>query len=199
MLRLTQQEYDDLQHNTATPITNTRKQSAAHSHRLGQSFEHLIENGCQWYERHGEAMINKCPEPFIVTSRTRDGRFIGRFTNKKAQPDFQGTVKGGRAFVAEAKATDTDRLQHSRVTKTQAELLDKHAEMGAYCCILGMIQTQIFVIPWEVWKNMKSIYGRKYVTSSDLSQYRLPDKDRRNPCPFLYYYQLTLSEQTSSA
>ncbi len=171
----------------ATISNKTQKEIASHNLKLGTSFEAIIIRGCQWYQKHDMAIINKCPEPFHVISRTPDGKFIGRFGTSKAQPDFQGTLKNGRSFVAEAKATSADRLRQNIITDKQAELLEQHEQMGAYCCIICKIQEQTFVVPWDVWKNMKDIYGRKYVTQKDIAQYLIPEKYKRNSCPFLYF------------
>ena len=30
-----------------------------------------------------------------------------------------------------------------------------------------------FRIPWTVWKEMKQVFGRKYITQADVEQYRV--------------------------
>ena len=74
----------------------------------GQHFEREILAGCRMYESHGIATIDKTPEPFRVTSKNhRTGEFTGRFSTH-AQPDFQGTLYGGRSIMFEAKRTSKD-------------------------------------------------------------------------------------------
>lgn len=76
----------------------------------GQHFEREILAGCRMYESHGIATIDKTPEPFRVTSKNhRTGEFTGRFSTH-AQPDFQGTLYGGRSIMFEAKRTSKDPL-----------------------------------------------------------------------------------------
>lgn len=29
-------------------------------------------------------------------------------------------------------------------------------------------------VPWAVWKDMKRLFGRKYITPADLVEYRVP-------------------------
>ena len=89
----------------------------------GHSFEDYIKSACVLYSQQGRAEIEKTPEPFRVTAKNRkDGTFSGRFT-AHAQPDFQGTLDGGRSIVFEAKYTTTDRLKKEAVTEEQAKRL----------------------------------------------------------------------------
>ena len=73
---------------------------------LGQKFETLISYACDEYKRQGVAYIKKTPEPFRVLCKKGKGQFIGQFGNgQNAQPDYTGTLKGGRSIMCEAKAT----------------------------------------------------------------------------------------------
>jgi recombination protein U len=97
---------------------------------------------------------------------------------KKAQPDFKGTLHGGRSVVFEAKHTDKDRIQQSCVTDEQAKRLNKHEKLGALTFVLvsfGM--AEFYRIPWCDWKCMKELFGRKYVSPSDLGEYRVREAD----------------------
>ena len=64
----------------------------------GHFFEQAIKAACALYASHGRATADKTPEPFRVLEKSRDGIFKGRFT-ARAQPDFQGTLAGGRDFL----------------------------------------------------------------------------------------------------
>jgi recombination protein U len=139
---------------------------------MGQAFEGYINAGCHYYRRHGLAAIEKTPEPFRVTQKYGDGLFTGRFT-ALAQPDFQGTLSGGRSICFEAKYTTTDRLKRGVLTDTQMSTLDLHAEMGAMAGVCAGIDDCFFFVPWETWRDMKERYGRQYVTASDLRPYRV--------------------------
>ena len=81
----------------------------------GHFFEQAIKAACALYESRGRATADKTPEPFRVLEKSRDGIFKGRFT-ARAQPDFQGTLAGGRSIVFEAKYTTTDRLKWDVLT-----------------------------------------------------------------------------------
>lgn len=158
--------------------------AGANSLANGKAFEELISLACRKYRDSGEACIIKTPEPFTVFSRSKDGVFFGRFTAAKAQPDFQGVVRGGRAIIFEAKATKKDRILQSAITKTQWEILDDHDRLGSLCYIAVSIENRYFWIPWNVWKEMKQRFGRKYLKPDDIVNYEvLPC--RGNPVPFL--------------
>ena len=93
---------------------------------------------------------------------------------KQAQPDYKGTLKGGRAIVFEAKHTDGDRLQQSVVSEEQEKQLNRHAALGAECFVLVSFGfQQFFRIPWETFRDMKARYGRKYIKPEDVQEYKV--------------------------
>lgn len=138
----------------------------------GQHFEREILAGCRMYERYGIATIDKTPEPFRVSKKGINGVFTGRFSTP-AQPDFQGTLKGGKSIVFEAKRTSKDRITRNVLTETQMQVLEKHSQLGAVCGVCVNIQDDFFFIPWEVWRDMKEMYGRQYLKSNDIEEYRV--------------------------
>ena len=192
MIRLTQKEADMLSgtHPPEEKDTEQKNQQAklrarnAKSLSNGKSFEELIAFACGRYRDAGEACIVKTPEPFAVYSRTKEGLFMGRFTAAKAQPDFQGIVKGGKSIIFEAKFTSKDRIQQSVITETQAKILDDHEALGGLCYAAVSIENRYFWIPWNVLKNMKEIYGHKYVKPEEIEEYEVV-AEKKNPLPFL--------------
>ncbi len=139
----------------------------------GRHFEREILAGCRIYEQYGIAVIDKTPEPFRVTSKNRKtGEFTGRF-GSHAQPDFQGTLYTGRSIVFEAKWTGKDRIARNVLTATQMEVLEKHRSLGALCGVCICIRDEFFFVPWDVWRDMKDIYGRQYLKAEDIKQYKV--------------------------
>ena len=138
----------------------------------GQHFEREILAGCKMYERYKIAVIDKTPEPFRVTKKSRDGVFTGRFSTT-AQPDFQGTLHGGRSIVFEAKRTSKDRITRNVLTDTQMDRLEVHNRLGALCGVCISIQDDFFFIPWRVWRDMKELFGRQYIKADDVEQFRV--------------------------
>lgn len=144
------------------------------SKRVGDSFEDIIAASLVWYEGKGIACIEKTPEPTKQLNKPdKRGRFLACYT-KAGQPDFKGTLTGGRSVVFEAKHTDTDRIKYDRLTAEQIEKLNTHHELGAAAFVLVSFGLQdFFRIPWNVWRDMKAIYGRKYLKPAELEQYRV--------------------------
>lgn len=142
---------------------------------VGEYFENLITSACVFYHDQGIAHIEKTPEPmkFLKPVPRQAGRFIACF-EKAAQPDYKGTLKGGQAIVFEAKHTDHDRIERGRLTQEQLDGLDKHHRLGALAFVVVSFEFQdFFRIPWTDWRDMKKIYGRKYVKPEELENYRV--------------------------
>jgi recombination protein U len=152
--------------------TDKQRYQNAVNNAQGQSFEGYIKAACAAYNIDGRAEIDKTPEPFRVMSKQTNGIFSGRFT-ARAQPDFQGTLAGGRSIVFEAKYTTTDRVKRDALTDEQMKRLARHEKLGALVGICAGIGDKFFFIPWWAWRDMKQIYGRKYVTAADVEQYRV--------------------------
>lgn len=140
---------------------------------MGKKFEQRLDQTFEYYDERGYAIVEKTPEPMRPTKSLGNGKFIAYF-EKKAQPDYKGTLKGGRALVFEAKFTSTDRMEQSRVLPGQQEYMEKHCKLGARCyVVIGFISGEVYRLPWEVWRDMKEIFGRKYVTEDDVQKYRV--------------------------
>ena len=140
----------------------------------GEHFENIIEASLEWYKLKGVAEIEKTPEPMKPLSKpNKKGQFLACYT-KAAQPDFKGTGPGGRSVVFEAKHTDSDRIEQRVVTDDQAKRLKRHHKLGAVAFVLVSFGLQNFYrVPWEVWRDMKDIYGRKYMKQAELEPYRV--------------------------
>ena len=147
------------------------------SNAKGHDFEDAIVCGCKYYQEREIAWIDKTPEPFRVMSKSKNGIFTGRFTSN-AQPDFQGTLKGGKSIIFEAKKTGKDRILRNVVTKTQQDVLEAHHKLGAACFVCVCIQEEVFFIPWEKWRDMKKYYGRLYMKADDIREYQVGNGGR---------------------
>lgn len=150
------------------------------SRELGKALEDRINMACEFYKSRDIAYIEKTPEPFTVTDRQYDkkGKFIG-FTGhfeKRAQPDFKGTLRGGQSIVFEAKATENDRIMESAVTPWQKDSLDLHWNLGAKTFVVVSFGIHNFYrVPWSIWTTMKSHFGHQFMTAEDLERYRIPN------------------------
>ena len=138
----------------------------------GHFFEGFIKTACAVYKQKGIAYVEKMPEPFMVLEKKDRGIFKGRFI-AHAQPDFMGTLSGGRSICFEAKYTSTDKLAQTVLTGEQWDSLEQHWKAGAKAGVcVGIKQVYAFV-PWVVWRAMPEVYGRKYMTAEDLEPYRV--------------------------
>lgn len=143
------------------------------SKEKGKRFEARLDASFEYYRMRGYALIEKTPEPMRPTKSLGNGKFVAYY-EKKAQPDYKGTIKGGRTVMFEAKYTSADRMEQSRVLDSQAEYMTKHEILGARCFVLaGFDSGEVYCIPWRVWSTMKEHFGRKYVTEADLELYQV--------------------------
>ena len=143
----------------ATALSNIqRSQRGLQSKRAGEHFENLIAASLNWYKDKGVAYVEKTPEPMRpLRPPNRQGQFLACYI-KAGQPDFKGTLTGGRAVVFEAKHTDSDRIEQSRLTDEQ---------------VVSVGLQDFFRVPWEVWRDMKDIYGHKHMKLAELEPYRV--------------------------
>lgn len=158
-----------------TAIANVdRSLRGLQSRTAGEYFEKVIETSLAWYLTRGAAHIEKTPEPMKPLGKpNRKGQFLACYT-KAAQPDYKGTLDGGRSVVFEAKHTDTDRIEHSRLTPEQFDGLELHHNMGACAFVLVSFGLKdFFRIPFEDWRDMKSMFGRKYIKRDECEPYRV--------------------------
>lgn len=139
----------------------------------GRRFEDRLDRTFGYYSETGFAKIEKTPEPMKPIKDLGNGRFIACY-EKKAQPDYKGTIKGGRTVIFEAKYTEADKMEQSRVKNGQSHYLDLHHSLGARCyVIIGFRSGMVYCIPWTVWREMKKHFGHKYVTESEVQQYKV--------------------------
>ena len=152
-----------------------RQIAGARARVAGATFENMISASLQWHSDRGLLKATKTPEPMKpIRPMGKGGHFLACY-EKKAQVDFCGTMRGGRAVRFEAKQTNSDRFDRKRLTDEQMDDLRDHQKLGALCFILLCFGFDHFYrVPWQVWENMKSIYGRQYVTERDVQQFRIP-------------------------
>lgn len=118
--------------------------------------------------------MEKTPEPMRpLRAPNRQGQFLACYT-KAGQPDFKGTLIGGRAVVFEAKHTNKEQIDFERLTREQQDSLEEHDRLGAAAFVMVNIGLDhFFRVPWKVWKNMKQIYGHKHMKLCELEPYRI--------------------------
>ena len=158
---------DTIERHYKSVVTGKRSKVA------GEYWERMIGAACEHYRIRGIAEISKTPEPMRPIKPLGQGKFIAHY-EKMAQPDYKGTLSGGKAVVFEAKHTDTDRMQRSVISSEQEKQLDRHEKLGAECFVMVSFRFEkYFRIPWAAFRDMKERYGRKYITAEDVKEYEV--------------------------
>ena len=155
--------------------TYDRMMAGRRSKVSGEYFEGIIDSACRFYEERDIAVIHKTPEPMRVLRPydRRKGQFICCFS-KRAQPDFKGILCDSTMILFDAKHTDKDRIHRDVVTEEQEKYFDRYMKMGARCFVVVSIGFENYYrIPWEVFRDMKKIYGHKYMSRKDLESHRV--------------------------
>lgn len=158
-------------------MADPRRQLAGRRNKAaGETFERWISFACNYYQEKGIAFIEKTPEPFHITGKDQNGVVRGYY-EKKGQPDYKGILCDGTGVMFEAKHTDTEKIQQSVITQEQWKSLDEYEKFGAHCFVMVSMGLQKFYrVPWDIWKRMKELFGRKYMTEADLEPYRLQER-----------------------
>lgn len=138
----------------------------------GHAFEQLILDGCTYYACDKRAVINKVYEPYRCLRILGDGKFLGQFTGR-AEPDFKGVLCGGRAIAFEAKSTNKSRIQRNALTGEQMDWLEQQHQMGALAFVCVQISEEFFSVPWELWRDMKQKFGKKFLMPGDIRDYQV--------------------------
>ena len=152
-----------------------RRLQGLKSKNTGELFEKKIISAELFYRDIGLCFIQKTPEPMHVLRSIKGspGQFVACF-EKQAQPDFRGILCDGSTIIFDAKHTDTDKLKRQVVTEEQEKCLDIHEKFGAHCYIVASLRFENFYrVPWNVFRDMKDIYGRLYMNEADLEPYRI--------------------------
>ena len=156
------------------------------NHDLGKNFEDKIETICQAYEINSLAKIEKTPEPMKILKHIENGHFETIFT-KSAQPDFKGTLKGGKTVVFDAKFTELDKISYGVLSEFQKDTLLSYKKMGAEAFVLvGFISGNIYKIDIDVWNNMKEKFGRKYIKEQELEELNFKTQKDKNGIEIFY-------------
>lgn len=139
----------------------------------GEHFEGMIIAASRFYEERGIAAVDKTPEAFKVLKamdRNR-GQFICCFT-KQAQPDFKGILMDSTMILFDAKHTDKDKISRDVVTTEQQACFERYMKLGAMCFLVVSLEFKEFYrVPWVVFRDMKKIYGHKYMNREELEPY----------------------------
>lgn len=152
-----------------------RRYKAAASRSTGEHFETWLAAFFNALERDGLAAIQKTPEPYRQIGGTDSKGSFRAVRTSKAQADFAGVLKGGRAVYIEAKATEGDEIKRSRLRPDQRAFLSGREKLGAVVLTaLGFQQPtgkfDVFIVPWRAWEQ-----GPAKRTRENSGRFKLPD------------------------
>lgn len=155
----------------------SRRRAGYKSKRNGERFERLIELSCNMYKRENKAFIQKTPENTRFLRPLEGGKFVA-VHDKKSQPDFQGTLKGGRSVVFEAKHTNSTNIRFDRLQMHQKRELVKHWQLGAEAFLLISFEInspdkRVYKVPIKDWLLLENKLDKKSVNEDDLKNYRV--------------------------
>lgn len=157
------------------------RQTALKARNNGARFENLIETSCAYYQKQGIAHIQKTPEPMRpirAVNRTK-GQYLAVHT-KKAQPDFAGTLKGGKSVMFEAKHTDSTNIRFDRINDAQEHDLTINTKLGAKCFVLISFGFKNFyAVDWNEWLLLEIKLGKKSVNEKDLARHKVNSHNGR--------------------
>ena len=147
----------------------------AQARASGEAFERMVMAAAAFYEDRGISVIDKTPEAFKIlrpADRSK-GQFICCFT-KQAQPDFKGILIDSTMVLFDAKHTDKNQIRRDVVTTEQEECFERYMKMGAMCfLVVSLAFEKFYRVPWVVFRDMKKIYGHKYMGETELKPYRV--------------------------
>ena len=155
--------------------TYKRAVKGLQSRANGEYFERMILAASRFYEERGFAVVDKTPEAFKVLKPLdrKRGQFICCFT-KQAQPDFKGSLMDSTMILFDAKHTDKDQISRNVVTEEQEQCFERYMKMGAMCFLVISLEFEEFYrVPWVVFRDMKKIYGHKYMNRKELEPYKI--------------------------
>lgn len=115
-----------------------------------------------------------------ILKHIENGRFESVFL-KAAQPDFKGTIKGGRTVVFDAKFTESSKISYQVLSDHQRQILTQYDELGAMAFVLvGFSDGKMYRIDIKTWNNMQEIFGHKHIKQTELEENQFDVKKMKN-------------------
>lgn len=129
---------------------------------------------------NGLAIIEKTPEPMKILKHIENGRFEAVFLTS-AQPDFKGTIKGGKTVVFDAKFTESAKISYQALSEHQRQVLTQYDELGAMAFVLvGFADGKMYSVDIKTWNDMQKIFGHKHIKQIELEENQFGVKKMKN-------------------
>lgn len=155
----------------------TRTQVGRKAKKNGQYFENFLDKVFNTCSQLGYCNIEKTPEPFRFIKPYSTNLFVGCYI-KSAQPDYKGTLKGGRSIVLEAKSVSTGKISLSALTENEMAELVKHKELGACTGVIvyDSAEGNIYLLPIVMFERMQDLFNRKHIKLKEVEKFCINTK-----------------------
>lgn len=155
----------------------SNQESGLKAKRNGQRFEQILDKYFSFYAEMGYCNIEKTPEPFKFIKPYTSNLFVGCFL-KSAQPDYKGTLKGGRSIVLEAKSVSGGKIQLSALTENELKELIRHRNLGACSGVLvyDSEMSNIYLLPIVLIEKMEEIFNKKHIKLKQVKKFIITEK-----------------------
>lgn len=85
----------------------------------------------------------------------------------------QDTVKC-LEYMVQVAIEEKDKIGRDVVTAEQQACFERYMKLGAMCFLVVSLEFKEFYrVPWVVFRDMKKIYGHKYMNREELEPYRI--------------------------
>lgn len=160
----------------------------------GQYFENFLDQVFSTCANLNYCNIEKTPEPFRFIKPYSTNLFIGCYI-KSAQPDYKGTLKGGRSIVLEAKSVSMGKINLSALTENEMKELVKHKELGACSGVLvyDSEKQNIYLLPIVMFERMEELFNRKHIKLELVEKFCINEKLVNKDVSDLFNHITTLS------
>lgn len=160
----------------------------------GKIFEGILDKYFSYYAAKGYCNIEKTPEPYRFIKPYSSYLFVGCFL-KSAQPDYKGTLKGGRSIVLEAKSVSNGRINLSALTENEYKQLKLHKELGACTGVIvyDSVESNIYLLPFIMFEEMENLFKLKHIKLNLLQKFEISKKLNSTEITGLFNYILSLN------
>lgn len=147
-----------------------------YSQENGKLFEIMLSTACEKYLDEKVAKVSKTVEPFrIIGVLSTQPKVYKCVEEKAAEPGFKGLITSGQAVAFEAKTAEQNHIEWGVVREHQRQHLEEHHNMNGLAFVMVSFGLQKFYrVPWWVWRDMKTLYGRKYLKAEEIPEFEVP-------------------------
>lgn len=138
----------------------------------GEQFESRLDAAFAYYKKTGFADVEKTPEPMKPIQSLSNVASLPALSKKRnglQRYPFKGRPGN---YVRGQIHSDPTGWSRAGYSPGSANIWTGIRRLGLRCFVVaGFSSGRVYLIPWNDWKSMKALFGRKYATESDLDKY----------------------------